>query len=421
MKLKTLILLLILLLLIYLCFINTSPLCICKYEKFKNNSNNNNYINKNINIGSRQYVQTIFNSNDNDDNNPIECDLLILYYHGYKNFPSCAPPCPSTDSYIPSISKFCKNYKEKKIVLARLLGDTYNGWTSWNITDYGNGNDIKNSNIGSGYGNNTENISTCSLPKSKAIVGGNGKNELGTNCNKSLKTNGCRWTSCSNDVSFTKQVIKNYNANKVCALGFSTGAMFVYTLPNYIPDIKTIVTFAGNIPFGLVVPKEGTNILDFHGNNDPTVPGISSASKNLSNCNLNIQLEKYMKTYLINNEYMKNGNINKHYTCDDDANHRYLYHHTADLLKKISGSSSYKKYEYNDLKTNNSLKNLKNVLHNSINDINDNDSNITNIFKFNENIYSIEWDGKHGIPNIKSKDNINSIPFNMAIDYFMKI
>lgn len=415
MKTKTLILILILLFLIYLCFINISS-CIykCNYEKFQISSNSNTDYNPvDYLINNRKYREITINFLPPDTDNKVDCYLLILYYHGYTN------DFGTTNSHMNSVFNYCiQNYNEKKIVIASLLGKEYNGYTSWNITDYSDSNNLNENNIGTGYGFNSASITTCSYPSAESMRGDNNNNDLRTDCNYSLPTNGCRWTSCSDDLSFTKDVIDKYNASKICAFGFSAGAVFTYILPNYIEEIKTIVTFAGNIPFGLVVPKVGTNILDFHGTNDPWIPGITSSESNASvspeSCSLSANLKKSMKQYLKHNYKIKK--IDGHYTCDADTEHRYLYHRTDDLLKKISGISETDEYQkYDDIRKDT---NLQNILQNSLQGL-ETHNNIQNIFKYSDSVYSIEWEGDHNFPIINNGNSPDSTGFHMAIDYFM--
>jgi len=354
-----------------------------------------------IKINDRYYKEwNIGNSNITD--------VLILYYHGYNNCPNQIEP------YIDGIEEFVnEEYSGIKITIASLLGNNYNGTSSWNISNYPNNFDPDFS-FGTGYGINNKNLNTCINSDTDAINGNFGTNNPGTDCQDNFTYNGCRWTSCSNDILFTRNVIDKYKYNnpnlKVYAIGFSTGAMFVYTLPNFISDINKIVTFAGNIPFGLLVPKSDTSILDFHGNEDYTVPGITSSKKQKHNCSIkNKNTINFMVKYL-NNNYNINidvNNLKDHYICDTDS-HKYLYHNTNDLLIKISGNNS----QIID------INNINNII-NSLNYIDKDNSNITKIYKYNNNVYSIEWSGGHGIPIINNNNTNDSTPFNMAIEFFL--
>ena len=359
-----------------------------------------------IELNRRKYKEYVFNNNNNN-NNKTEPDILILYYHGYNNCPNQIEP------YIENIKGFCKNnYKDNKIVIASMLGNNYNGTSSWNISNYPK-------KYGTGYGINNSNINGCINASLQAIMGKTG-NSMGDGCPKASGVcrsplyNGCMWTSCSNDVQFTKDVINKYkksNLNlKVYAIGFSTGAMFVYTLPNFVSEITKIVTFAGNIPFGLLVPNTNTSILDFHGDEDYTVPGITSSEKRKGDCNINNDdMENSMEYYLKKNYNITidNNNIINHYTCDTDP-HKYLYHNTNDLLIKISENKSSVVIDTSDLKK--SFPNSLNI----------EPDGITKIYKYSDNVYSIEWGGGHGIPSIIKNSTNDSTPFNMAIEFFMK-
>ena len=116
-----------------------------------------------------------------------------------------------------------------------------------------------------------------------------------------------------------------------------------------------------------------------------------------------------MKKYL-NDNYNIN-NLKDHYICDTDS-HKYLYHNTNDLLEKISGSSTKQPID--------PCYDILTYFPNSLNKDKDNISNITDIYKYNDNVYSIEWNGGHGIPTIIKNITNDSTPFKMAIEFFMK-
>eukprot|EP00092_Neocalanus_flemingeri_P106267 GFUD01136336.1.p1 GENE.GFUD01136336.1~~GFUD01136336.1.p1 ORF type:complete len:267 (-),score=51.33 GFUD01136336.1:126-926(-) len=98
--------------------------------------------------------------------------------------------------------------------------------------------------------------------------------------------NSCDWTSCHDDVVYTKAVIDaitdNYcvDLNSIHQSGYSNGGMFSYYLASRLDDFASIgpVSASPLLGFG-DIPNGPLSIIDFHGINDGTIPYEISTSE----------------------------------------------------------------------------------------------------------------------------------------------
>ena len=382
-----------------------------------------------LSINGRTYKEYIVNNKSNSKY------ILILYFKGYDSDGIYSNI--HTQKMNKLISNESKEYAKslnKNILLVTLEGLYYYTNNSWNIVnndiEYVKGVDgynYRNLIYGTGTGYNSKNVTSCIGDSIKPVYynqdpverGGSAAGQCNGNficmddkvngiekCPKideKVKFSNCKWTSCADDIKFTKDIInlykKKYDIDEIVSMGFSNGALFSFSLPNHIDEINTVITFAGGIPFGLYKPKniKYKKILDFHGIYDVNIPGITSSTNSGMPCNdnepstwSNKELFSNMKqryTELYNEDLTKNK-----YTCDVDP-HNYLYHNLDDILSKITNKSKVKINKLNEER---------------FGKVNEN-NNIKNIYKYNNDTYSIEWNGGHDIPVLNDADLLSLI------------
>lgn len=326
--------------------------------------------------------------------NPRDADL----FQGFEAWDQGFSPPDSFVDYLVNLSEGKPTSKgakpiKKKVILCALRGHYYKGsqsWlndnnaytASWNVSGISNDGEKKFSDkysLGTGY--NQKDFPGC-LAKiyQKPPYQSKNNNGCGQMCCPNDctgdKFTACRWSSCSNDYKFVKEVIDRmklyYNGiSEIVAYGTSQGGMMVYSLPEHIPEIKTIISRAGAIPYGLYKPKKGTRVLDLHGTQDYLVPGITSGDWRVKSPNQYSMYKKIVnKLNHPSNEEMKNKmlkiindflgpNHNPINTFDINSrgyftifsgstdprqppitdNWNTLYHNLDDVLSVISGHS----------------------------------------------------------------------------------
>lgn len=361
---------------------------------------------------------------------------LLLY------FPGSGRTMKSIEDYLNQINKHCME-KKYNIIIASINGD-YNNFNIQNLSSSAEA-------FHTGSGKNTENIDGC--------LDSNTTPPSPDQCENKY-SNVCRWTNCQDEIKSVKNIINyfknNYKINEVIAGGFSVGAMLCLNLLTS-GLVKKIFTFSSNLPFGMKTCPADPNIkiLDFHGIGDNTVPGITSGcckltpfSENQCNYEVKKQLDntpgtnkqkcenmisKPLKSHMINvikNEFniaIKENELNKHYSCDGN----WLYYNLHDLLSKISSSNN----NFEIIKYDHFKKVI--TLLSKYKDPTDpnNGGQLKNIYKYSDNIYSIEWGGDgggwHAIPGLYKDtenpcgstcdyDTDNSVlPFLMGIDFLL--
>jgi len=98
--------------------------------------------------------------------------------------------------------------------------------------------------------------------------------------------NSCDWSSCHDDIVYTKTVLDTIT-HKYCVdldsihqTGYSNGGMFSYYLASLMDDFATISPVAGSPLLGFGnIPHGALSIIDFHGLEDDTIPYDNSTSK----------------------------------------------------------------------------------------------------------------------------------------------
>ena len=263
---------------------------------------------------------------------------LLLYFHGAGRYMKSISP------YLHHIEKHCDSKKYKIIIVSiNGLGETFN------IQNHHYRNKLN-----TGTGKNTKKIAGCLIkPKTPPDNFPNG--------------NGCQWTSDRDEIKYITEIIKYYKykfaIDEVIAGGFSVGAMLCLNLLTF-NIVNKIFTFSANIPFGMKTPPHDKKIkiLDFHGINDNTVPGITSGccgdteyiskhceqsssyelkvGKYKDNCNniinnnnlLKQNMKKVVKNQFNIDDNIDDIQIDKHYSCDSNT---WIYYNLKDLLEKI--------------------------------------------------------------------------------------
>jgi len=116
---------------------------------------------------------------------------------------------------------------------------------------------------------------SCDTDKAKY-----GETPCYSSCPNCDPTNSCDWTSCHDDVAFTRAILEDISA-KLCVnldsvhqTGWSNGAMFNYFSIAQLSGIfASIAPVAGTPMLGFgELPAVPTSLIDFHGINDDVIP-----------------------------------------------------------------------------------------------------------------------------------------------------
>ena len=367
-----------------------------------------------ITIRGRQYMHV---KSEETDIVPNKDKVYFLIYHGFGGSMN------SELSEAIQESKGTQDYFKNKSLIVDFIymqgKNNKEGTSSWNIQ---NPKSKETWNTGSGYANDT--LAIC--------LNGTSEECLCETCN------GCQWTHCSDDVSFTNDTIAKVISDEAktgrseetihfIAVGGSNGAMFVYLLassPDILqtyPNLAKIQVFApveGNIPFGMFIPQSRDNlkIIDFHGYMDTIVPGKSSYIINNSgktpnqipilkdqssstdlqrqrqgtliqcagrNIDPEIQDTMLQQLHEWGEEWKENINdISDHYASDQD-NRQFVYHAIDDILKQVSGNPRQPSQAIYSEEVFATFPSLKHKCSDRI-----------RVDKYNETIYSVETDSK---------------------------
>lgn len=112
--------------------------------------------------------------------------------------------------------------------------------------------------------------------------------------------NSCDWTSCHDDIVYTKAVIDiiadNYcvDRDSIHQSGVSNGGMFSYYMASRLDDFASIGPVAGAPMLGFGdIPAGSLSIIDFHGLDDDTIPYEISMSEGAGPGNTIISWDGY--------------------------------------------------------------------------------------------------------------------------------
>ena len=237
----------------------------CEVLYFKVSGNKTERINGNGTLGNcfeaedRYFAEYSYSSQSRSPSRaPAKPQMCIMYFHGYS-----APFTLGGGNTGDNVGELM-GHTQGSVILVSMRGNLFNGMASWNVnTEQGVG-------LGTGYNyrSPTAALESCVKPSTTSPEGG---------C---PGASGCAWTSCADDVQFVKTVKKHYESLygiPVHPMGFSNGALFTLSLLFVHKVFNRGVTFAGGIPFGMYVPTPGVGLLDFHGTEDGSIPGVTSS------------------------------------------------------------------------------------------------------------------------------------------------